>query len=62
MKHWFDRLWPSVTNMIQLLGPRVGELAWNTARSLPESGMVMAAGAVAAGAYLFGRASSFPGR
>jgi hemerythrin superfamily protein len=39
---------------VQLLGARAGDVALNTLRSMPQSGMVLAAGAVAAGAYLFG--------
>jgi hypothetical protein len=42
---------------IQLVSSHAGELAWNTLRSMPQSGMLMAAGAMAAGAYLFSRAS-----
>lgn len=45
---------------LQLLAPRAGELAWNTLRSMPQSGLIMASGVVAAGTYLFGRSSSFP--
>ena len=45
---------------LQLLGARAGEIASNTARSFPESAIVMASGAMAAGAYLFGRAGVPP--
>jgi hypothetical protein len=45
----------------QLLGSRAGEIASNTVRSFPESAIVMASGAMAAGAYLFGRAGAKPG-
>jgi hemerythrin superfamily protein len=44
----------------QLLGSRAGEIASNTVRSFPESAIVMASGAMAAGAYLFGRAGAKP--
>jgi len=43
--------------LLQLTGPRVGELASNTLRGLPTSTMLMAAGAVLAGTYLFKRSS-----
>ncbi|WKB51410.1 hemerythrin domain-containing protein [Eleftheria terrae] len=39
---------------LQLLGPRAGELGWSALRSFPEGALVMAAGAVGAGAYLMG--------
>lgn len=42
---------------VQLMASRVGELASNTARSFPESAMVMVSGAVAAPAYLLGRST-----
>jgi len=45
---------------LQLLGKHAGEIASNTARSFPESAIVMASSAMAAGAYLFGRAGAKP--
>ncbi|RJF96359.1 hemerythrin domain-containing protein [Noviherbaspirillum saxi] len=41
---------------MQLMAPRVGEIASNTARSLPTSSMLVAAGAVLAGTYFAKRA------
>jgi hemerythrin superfamily protein len=43
---------------VQLLAPRTGELASSAWHSMPQSGLLMAAGAVASGAYLFSRAAS----
>jgi len=40
---------------LQLMTSHAGDIVSQTARSFPESAMVMAAGAVSAGAYLFGR-------
>jgi len=42
---------------LQLAGPRVGEIAVNTARGMPASSMLMAAGALLAGTYLVRRSS-----
>lgn len=42
---------------LRLLAPRSADLAWNGLRSLPQSAVVAAAGAMAAGAYLLGRSS-----
>jgi hypothetical protein len=47
---------------LQLLARRGGELASSTLHSMPQSGLLMAAGAVAAGAYLFGRPTAPSGR
>jgi hypothetical protein len=44
---------------LQLLGPRAGDLAWATVRSMPESGLVLASAAVAATAQAFSRVSPF---
>ena len=41
---------------MQLMAPRAGEIAANTARSLPTSSMLVAAGAVLAGTYFAKRA------
>jgi hemerythrin superfamily protein len=41
---------------MQLMAPRAGEIASNTARSLPTSSMLVAAGAVLAGTYFAKRA------
>lgn len=43
---------------LQLLGEHAGEIASHTARTFPESAIVMASGAIAAGAYLFGRSGA----
>lgn len=40
---------------LQLLAPRSLQLAWNTARSMPQSGMVIASALLAAGASALGR-------
>ena len=42
---------------MQLLVPRAGELTRHLVRSLPHSGLVLGAGAMAASAYLLGRVS-----
>lgn len=42
---------------LQLAGPRAGEIAINTARGMPASSMLMAAGALLAGTYLVRRSS-----
>jgi hypothetical protein len=47
---------------LALLAPRAGELGGSLLRSLPQSGFVLAAGAVAAGAYLWGRTAPADGR
>lgn len=39
----------------QLSAPKAAEIASNTVRAMPQRGMLMAAGAVALGAYLYGR-------
>jgi Hemerythrin HHE cation binding domain len=43
---------------LQLSAPHAGEIAMNTARGLPASTMVMAAGALLAGTYLMRRSSA----
>jgi len=40
---------------LELTAPRAGEIALNTARGMPASSMLMAAGAVVAGTYLMSR-------
>ena len=40
---------------LQLTAPHAGEMAYNTVRTLPRSSMLMAAGALLAGTYLFKR-------
>jgi len=42
---------------LQLAGPRAGEIAVNTARGMPASSMLLAAGALLAGTYLVRRSS-----
>ncbi len=43
---------------LQLLGSHAAELATQAARTFPESAIVAASGAMAAGAYLFGRTAT----
>ncbi|MDB5796102.1 MAG: hemerythrin protein [Paucimonas sp.] len=40
---------------LQLAAPRAGEIAYNTVRGMPTTSMLVAAGAVLAGTYLFKR-------
>lgn len=47
---------------VVLSAARAGEIASNTARAFPQSAVVMAAGMVAAGAYLFSRSGSSSAR
>ncbi len=47
---------------LQLVAPRAGEIAGNMARGLPTTSMLMAAGAVLAGTYLFTRGSNSRGQ
>lgn len=42
---------------LQLMAPRSPGLAWNTMRSLPQSGLVMASAMLAAGASIFSRSA-----
>ncbi len=42
---------------IELSAPRAGAIASNTLRAMPQRGVLVAAGAVALGAYLYGRGS-----
>jgi hemerythrin superfamily protein len=42
---------------LQLMAPRLGEIARNSVRAMPAAPMLLAAGAVLAGAYLFRRNS-----
>ena len=50
------------TRRLQLTAPRAGELAYNTIRGMPTTSLLIAAGAVLAGTYLFKRSSRMSGR